>query len=91
MDNKELMQLSAQKAFDELFKEGGVTKEQLAGIRKGDLVIVPKEPTRLMWAAGGDSIVQSPHRINLHHDEVIKLVWFPMLAEAERQVNNNNK
>jgi hypothetical protein len=47
-----------------------------------------KNPTRLMWAAGGDSIVQSRHTrsIKLHHDEVIKLVWFPMLEEALKEI-----
>ena len=47
-----------------------------------------KEPTRLMWAAGGGSIVQSPHCINLHHDEVIKLVWFPMVEQALKENND---
>lgn len=70
---------------------GATTETMVEGIIEmldlQNFVIVPKEPTRLMWVAGGDSIVQSAHArsINLHHDEVIKLVWYPMIAEAKRQ------
>ena len=58
------------------------TKDIVIALRKAGYAIVPQEPTRAMWAAGGDSVVQ--HGVgSIHHDEVIKRVWYPMLKAAE--------
>jgi hypothetical protein len=42
-------------------------------------VRVPREPTREMWAAGGNVIVGYKQR---HHDKVVADVWSAMLAAA---------
>jgi hypothetical protein len=47
-----------------------------------DVVTVPREPTRLMWAAAGDAVVALQHRGVGHHDKIIEAVWQAMLSEA---------
>lgn len=42
-------------------------------------VVVPVEPTREMWAAGGTAACQAA---NQHHDKVVEGVWSAMLAAA---------
>lgn len=41
--------------------------------------VMPKEPTREMWAAGGDAIVNLGH---VHHDQIIGAAWSAMYAAA---------
>ena len=41
--------------------------------------LVPKEPTREMWAAAGNVLVNSN---NQHHDTITRAVWDGMLAAA---------
>ena len=41
--------------------------------------LVPVEPTREMWAAGGTAACQTA---NQHHDKVVEAVWSAMLAAA---------
>lgn len=41
--------------------------------------LVPKEPTREMWAAAGNVLVS---RKNRHHDTITRAVWDGMLAAA---------
>ncbi|MGI4811921.1 MAG: hypothetical protein ACRYGG_01060 [Janthinobacterium lividum] len=43
------------------------------------LCIVPREPTREMWAAGGDAVVGYKQR---HHDKVVEGVWSAMLSTS---------
>lgn len=40
-------------------------------------VLVPVEPTREMWAAGGDAVVGYKQR---HHDKVVEEIWSAMIA-----------
>jgi hypothetical protein len=42
-------------------------------------MLVPKEPTREMWAAAGNVLV---NRKNRHHDLITRAVWDGMLATA---------
>ena len=48
---------------------------------KAGFVIVPKEPTREMWAAGGDACVT---KVNVHHDKVVGDVWNAMVKAAPK-------
>jgi hypothetical protein len=41
--------------------------------------MVPVEPTREMWAAGGTAALQTAHQ---HHDKIVETVWSAMLAAA---------
>lgn len=49
-------------------------------LEEAGFVIVPKEPTREMWAAGGDAVVNHP---SMHHDRIIGDVWPAMIAAAQ--------
>lgn len=42
-------------------------------------VMVPVEPTREMWAAGGNAVVGYKNR---HHDKVVAEIWLAMLAAS---------
>lgn len=44
-------------------------------------VIVPKEPTREMWAAGADAVVG---KVTVHHDKIVGDAWAAMLEKAPR-------
>lgn len=63
---------------------GGTVLEQMARvvhmIGEAGYAIVPKEPTREMWAAGGDAVVNHP---SMHHDRIIGDVWPAMIAAAQ--------
>jgi hypothetical protein len=43
------------------------------------LVVVPREPTRAMRAAGGDAVVG---RTTVHHDQVTEAAWAAMVAAS---------
>ena len=51
----------------------------LDGARGDGWQLVPKEPTREMWAAAGNVLVNSN---NQHHDTITRAVWDGMLAAA---------
>ena len=51
----------------------------LAFLEAEGFVIVPAEPTREMWAIGGNAVVGYKQR---HHDQVVGAVWNGMLAAA---------
>lgn len=45
-------------------------------------VLVPREPTREMWAASGDAVNKFGHRLKRHHDMYSTAVWSAMLNAA---------
>jgi hypothetical protein len=45
-------------------------------------VLVPREPTREMWAASGDAQMKGYGGFNIHHDVVSECVWSAMIASA---------
>lgn len=51
----------------------------LALLDERGFVMVPKEPVREMWAAGGNAVVGYKER---HHDKVVDAVWSGMLAAS---------
>ena len=56
--------------------------DQFAGAGKAmpeGWMMVPREPTREMWAAGGDAVVGYKQR---HHDKVVEQIWSVMLAAS---------
>jgi hypothetical protein len=50
--------------------------------RSGDVVVLPREPTREMWAAMGNALVGST---TVHHDAVAAKVWSALVALAPLQ------
>lgn len=46
-------------------------------------VLVPREPTREMWAASGDA--QMGHDLNMHHDKITEMVWLAMIEAAPKE------
>jgi hypothetical protein len=45
-------------------------------------VMVPREPTREMWAASGDALVKLVGAGILHHDKLSEAAWTAMLAAS---------
>ena len=63
--------------IDDLLKTLGPMAIQ--ALLEGKAAVVPIEPTRVMWSAGGDAVVQfSP--LSVHHDKITEAVWTAMLA-----------
>lgn len=58
---------------------GQLAQDVMKALHRMGFVIVPKEPTREMWAAGGDAVVL---KTNVHHDKVVRDLWTAMLAAA---------
>lgn len=55
----------------------------LAALTAAGFVIVPREPTREMWAASGTAVVVTRERSE-NHDDMSEAVWSAMIAEAEK-------
>lgn len=55
---------------------------QAAEIERGDKVVVPREPTRIMYAAMGDAVVKLNQPV--HHDIIIDAVYKAMITAAEK-------
>lgn len=47
--------------------------------------VVPREPTREMWAASGNALVNGRVKIKAHHDYLSETVWTAMLAASEKE------
>lgn len=47
-----------------------------------EMMVVPVEPTREMWAAGGNAVIGYKQR---HHDKVVADIWSAMLSAAPAQ------
>ena len=58
----------------------------LSALTDAGFVIVPKEPTREMWAAGGDACVT---KVNVSHDKVVGDVWTAMVKAATPSATPN--
>lgn len=56
-----------------------VVDDVIACLGHAGFAIVPADPTREMWAAGGDAVVTVGH---VHHDRIVEAVWTDMLAAA---------
>lgn len=56
----------------------------LAAIEAAGFVVVPREPTREMWAAAGTAVVETRNRSG-NHDHMSEAVWKAMLAAAQPQ------
>lgn len=67
-----------------LIEHHGYTAEELATraepLPEGEWVMVPREPTREMWAGMGDAVVRLG--INLHHDLASETLWEAALAAS---------
>ncbi|TPK14118.1 hypothetical protein [Mesorhizobium sp. B2-5-11] len=72
-------------SFNELLE---IVRERLSTPAAGELavkdgwVLVPKEPTREMWAAMADTLYGYKNR---HHDKVVSDLWEAMLAASPQQ------
>lgn len=55
------------------------TPDALAAMTRGEVVAMPSEPTREMWVAGADAVV---NRGRMHHDKVVEKMWNAMLAAS---------
>jgi hypothetical protein len=44
--------------------------------------VVPVEPTREMWAASGNALVNGRVKLKAHHDYLSETVWTAMIAAA---------
>lgn len=52
----------------------------LSALDAAGYAVVPKEPTREMWAASGDAIVKLGH---VHHDAISVACYRAMLSAAQ--------
>ena len=52
---------------------------QVNALHKAGFVLVPREPTREMWAAGGTAVVGYKQR---YHDKVVEDMWSAMIAAS---------
>ena len=53
--------------------------EILDTLEAAGLCVVPREPTRAMWVAGGDAVVG---KTNVHHDTVTDAAWRAMVSAS---------
>ena len=65
-----------------------VARAIAAYLRAMDAVIVPREPTREMWAAMADSLYRYKNR---HHDKVVADLLNAMFASAPHHFNQEGK
>lgn len=53
----------------------------VASAEADGMVLVPREPTRAMWAAGGTAVVNTREKSG-NHDHMVEAVWQAMIAAA---------
>ena len=55
----------------------------LSALTAADYVLLPREPSRKMWAASGNALLKDGRERRSHHDHISTLVWDAMLTGAE--------
>lgn len=55
----------------------------LAALSAAGLVVVPREPTREMWAASANALVNGRVKLRAHHDHISGTVWSAMTAASQ--------
>ena len=54
-----------------------------AALSAAGWLVVPREPTREMWAAAGNALVNGRVKLRAHHDYLSETVWSAMIAAQE--------
>lgn len=74
--------------FPEIYLEAlEMALSQASDIAQGKKIIIPKEPTREMWAEMGDAIAKL--RQPIHHDVIAKAVYDAIIKQAIEPIDHD--
>jgi hypothetical protein len=57
--------------------------KNIVALSAAGYAVVPREPTREMWAASGNALANGRVKLKAHHDYLSETVWTAMLAASE--------